>query len=95
MNGGAHLVIGAATAGLGLWGAQKIGLPLESGTILGGALIAGIGSLAPDIDHPRSTISRGLPMELLYRGLLLLLIPVAFAAIPLLMGDFRSAFTIF
>ena len=95
MNGGAHFVIGAATAGLGLWGAQKIGLPLESGTILGGALIAGIGSLVPDIDHPRSTISRGLPMELLYRGLLLLLIPVAFAAIPLLMGDFRSAFTIF
>jgi membrane-bound metal-dependent hydrolase YbcI (DUF457 family) len=95
MNGGAHFVIGAATAGLGLWGAQKIGVPLESGTILAGALIAGIGSLVPDIDHPRSTISRGFPTELLYRGLLLLLIPVAFAVFPLLMGDFHSASTIF
>jgi len=95
MNGEEHFVIGAATAGLGLWGAQKIGLPLESGTILGGALIAGIGSLVPDIDHPRSTISRGLPMELLYRGLLLLLIPIVFVVVPLLTGDIRSAFTIF
>ena len=94
MNGGAHLVIGAATAGLGLWGAQKIGLPLGSETIWVGAFIAGVGSLAPDIDHPGSTISRGLPRELLSRGLPLLLLPVMLVVASLLMGDSLGAFRI-
>jgi membrane-bound metal-dependent hydrolase YbcI (DUF457 family) len=95
MNGGQHFVIGAATAGLGLWGAQAIGLQVEPATILAGALIAGLGSLAPDIDHPRSTISRGLPTELLFRSLGILLLPVVFAAVFLIFGDFRGAFNIF
>jgi membrane-bound metal-dependent hydrolase YbcI (DUF457 family) len=95
MNGGQHFIVGAATAGLGLWGARAIGLQLETGSIVAGALIAGLGSLAPDIDHPRSTISRGLPAELLIRGLPLLLLPVVFAVIAAMSGDISGAIKVF
>jgi len=95
MNGEQHFIIGATTVGLGLWGTRAVGLQVETETILAGALIAGLGSLAPDIDHPRSTISRGLPTELLLRGLAFLLLPVVFAVIPAMFGDFHSASRIF
>jgi membrane-bound metal-dependent hydrolase YbcI (DUF457 family) len=94
MRGDEHLAIGAVTSGLVLWGAQSVGLQLGTGTILVGALVAGLGSLAPDIDHPRSTISRGLPAELLFRGLLLLLLAVILVVILAVLGDFRGAFKI-
>jgi membrane-bound metal-dependent hydrolase YbcI (DUF457 family) len=91
MNGGQHFIIGAASAGVGLWAARSLGLEVGTGTILVSAAVAGIGSLAPDIDHPRSTISRGLPAELLWRGLALLALPLLLVILPLLSGDFQRA----
>ncbi len=81
MNGTAHLLIGGASTALGLWGAQKIGLPVETGTIFIGAVIGGAAALTPDIDHPRSTISRSLPLHYLKVGLSLLLIPLGLALV--------------
>jgi membrane-bound metal-dependent hydrolase YbcI (DUF457 family) len=95
MNGGQHFVIGAVATGLGLWGAQAMGLQLETGAIIAGALIAGVGSLAPDIDHPRSTISRGLPTELLRAAWILLSLPITLIVLFALSGDLRSAFEVF
>lgn len=41
------------------------GLQLELGPALGAVLVAGIGALAPDIDHPHATISNGIPKMLI------------------------------
>lgn len=69
MNGGQHLVIGAATTGLGLWFAHSVlGVHIESSTTMAALGVASIGSLAPDLDHPRATISRGIPRQLLKSG---------------------------
>jgi membrane-bound metal-dependent hydrolase YbcI (DUF457 family) len=81
MNGAQHVVIGVGTAGLGFGAAYALGMvqPTTS-TMLAGAGIVVLGSLAVDIDHPRALISRGIPLELLARALpflLILLLPVA------------------
>ena len=68
-----------------------MGLPLETGSILAGAAIAGLGSLAPDIDHPRSTVSRGIPAELFEWGLPLFLLVALLVGVPVSRGDFRGA----
>lgn len=88
MNYGQHALIGIGTAGLGLWVAQAAGLPRpETGTMLAGAAIVALGSIAVDIDHPRAFISRGLPLELLERALPLLALPVVFIAAAMISDD--------
>lgn len=67
MRGGAHLAIGAGSTALGLYGLHTLGAPLDLLTIGVGAVAAGLGALAPDIDHARSTASSGLPDELIDR----------------------------
>ena len=64
MRGGAHLAIGAGSTALGLYGLQALGAPLDPLTIAFGAMAAGLGALAPDVDHPRSTASSSLPDKL-------------------------------
>lgn len=65
MNGSWHLLIGTATAfGLTLSVTSFTGVEMESTQVLLAVAAAGIGSLAPDIDHPRSTISFGIPRKL-------------------------------
>ena len=78
MNGGRHFMIGAATAGFGLWALSAAGADLTAPIILAGAATAGLGALGPDSDHSQSTISRSLPTELLGKGLALLLLPLMF-----------------
>jgi hypothetical protein len=87
MNYGQYAIIGIGTAGLGLWVAQAIGLPqAEAGTLLTGAGIIALGSIAVDIDHPSAFISRGLLLEILERALPLLSLPATFALIAVLSG---------
>jgi membrane-bound metal-dependent hydrolase YbcI (DUF457 family) len=74
MNGGQHFFIGAASVGAGLYVIQNMGVPIADSTILGCAMIAGVGALAPDIDHPHATISSRIPKKLLSVGLYPLLI---------------------
>jgi membrane-bound metal-dependent hydrolase YbcI (DUF457 family) len=95
MNGTEHFAVGAITTGLAFWGAQTVGLQVETEIIVAGVLVAGLGSLAPDIDHSRSTISRGLPFALLERGLGLFMLVAILVGIPAIMGDFRGASQIF
>ncbi len=81
MNGTAHFLIGGASTALGLWGAQRLGLPVETGAIVIGAATGAASALIPDIDHPHSTISRGLPRRFLRVGFTLLLIPLGLALV--------------
>lgn len=82
MRGGAHLAIGAGSTALGLYGLQALGAPLDPLTIAFGAMAAGLGALAPDVDHPRSTASSSLPDKLvdqaIQMALPILLVVVAF-----------------
>lgn len=93
MNGPEHLGIGVASAGLVLWGAQIAGAHLTLGTALVGAAVAGIGALAPDIDHPQAFIGNRIPMGLLTIGLLFVLTPVALGAAASSGGMFAVALT--
>ena len=72
MKGRDHVFIGAASAGLGLWALGGAGVRVAPIALIAGAVAAGAGALAPDIDHPRSTISRGIPRDLLGEGLRLI-----------------------
>jgi len=69
LNGRDHLAIGAGSTAAVLWGLSAAGLPMEPATIGIGALVAGLGALMPDIDHPRSTASSTLPRKLLSEAL--------------------------
>jgi len=58
MKGGSHLILGIAGAALVHTHVQPLAAtPLEYALVFGAAAI---GSLAPDIDHPNSTITNGL-----------------------------------
>lgn len=77
MNGGSHLAIGAGSTAAVLWGLRAAGLPIEPAAIGAGALVAGLGALMPDIDHPKSTASRILPRKLVAEALSLTVLVVA------------------
>lgn len=65
MNGGAHFAIGAGSTALALAGLKALGVPLDTAALATGSIVAGVGALAPDLDHPRSTASSGLPRKLM------------------------------
>ena len=69
VNGGNHLVIGAGSTAVVLWGLSAAGAPIDIVTIGVGSIVAGLGALMPDIDHPRATASSALPRELMRRAL--------------------------
>jgi len=69
LRGGAHLAIGAGSTVLVLYGLKALGAPLDSLTIAFGAGAAGLGALAPDVDHPRATASKSLPDELFHQAM--------------------------
>lgn len=52
-----------------LYGLQALGAPLDPLTIAFGAGAAGLGALAPDVDHPRATASKSLPDELFHQAI--------------------------
>lgn len=64
MNGGFHMAVGAGSAAAVLYATRALGAPVEPVTIGIGAIAAGVGALMPDMDHPSSTASRGLPRKL-------------------------------
>lgn len=71
MNGSQHFVIGILTTGAGLMLAHSLaGLQLEA------VLVAGIGALMPDIDHPHATISNSIPKMLIVEAFRHFLLPV-------------------
>lgn len=77
MNYVHHAVIGVGTAALGVLAAEALGAPQASPLVLGlGALAAGAGSIAADLDHPRSFISNTIPTHVLRLTLAVLAIPL-------------------
>jgi membrane-bound metal-dependent hydrolase YbcI (DUF457 family) len=91
MDGRDHFIIGTVATGLALWGTQAIGLHhLDTANIILGAFVARLGSIAPDIDHPKSTVSRRLPRELGREALYWLMIPVTFVVVIALSGDVKT-----
>jgi membrane-bound metal-dependent hydrolase YbcI (DUF457 family) len=72
-----HALIGVGTAGLGVAAAEALGLPpLTLATLGMGALVVGTGSIATDLDHPKSFISNSIPTGVIRIALAVLVIPV-------------------
>jgi membrane-bound metal-dependent hydrolase YbcI (DUF457 family) len=72
-----HALIGVGTAGLGVVTAEALGLPPPPLVTLGiGALLVGAGSIATDLDHPKSFISNSIPTRVIRIALAILVIPV-------------------
>ena len=72
-----HAIIGVGTAGLGIILAETVGLaspPLLKLAI--GALVVGAGSIATDLDHPKSFISNSIPSRVIRIALVILMIPL-------------------
>ena len=91
MNGGTHLIIGAGSTLAALYLANAAtDIPIEPATIWIGLGLAAIGSLAPDIDHPRAAISRGLPKGCLNIGVYLFSVVFLFAIFPVLSRVFNG-----
>lgn len=86
MKAKGHLVLGAGAAGVAAIALQSSGVGL-SGAVLAGAIgAASLGALLPDIDHPSSAVSRGLPRELLGRALRIIVPLGAVAALGFAYG---------
>jgi membrane-bound metal-dependent hydrolase YbcI (DUF457 family) len=80
-----HALIGVGTAGLGLAAAEAFGMsPAPFMTIGMGALIVATGSIATDLDHPKSFISNSIPSHIIRIALAVLAIPVLAALAALL-----------
>jgi membrane-bound metal-dependent hydrolase YbcI (DUF457 family) len=72
-----HALIGVGTAGLGIAAAEALGLPALPLITLGiGTLVVGTGSIATDLDHPKSFISNSIPSVVIRLALVILGIPV-------------------
>jgi len=92
MNAGQHLAFGLLATGGGLWVLHSVaGLDMEA-TQVGLALAAaGIGSLAPDIDHPKSTISSGIPLTLMVGSIPLVGVVLIWASMSVAWGGHSLA----
>jgi len=69
VKAGPHLVVGAAAGWLAVWALQSAGKTLPADVLLAGPLVAAVGALVPDIDHPGSTVSRRIPRRLTHWAL--------------------------
>src|SRR5512136_1829816 len=79
-----HAIIGVGTAGLGVAAAEALNMPPIPLVTLGiGALVVGAGSIATDLDHPKSFISNSIPSGVIRLALAILVVPLlaALAAI--------------
>ena len=91
MNYVEHSILALSTAGAGMWLLDRtvgVGLPDASTTVIAAGLIVG-GSIAVDIDHPDSFVSRRLPLRMLRQTLPLLLM-IAAAVVGLSMAYGRN-----
>ncbi len=73
MKGRDHVVVAAVPAAVALWAAHAGGAELGAAAYLGVPVVAALGALAPDIDHPTSLIGNGIPADLFVGGLSVLL----------------------
>jgi membrane-bound metal-dependent hydrolase YbcI (DUF457 family) len=72
-----HAIIGIGSAGLGVVAAEVLGLPRPPVVTLGiGMLVVGTGSIATDLDHPKSFISNSIPSRAIRIALAILVIPI-------------------
>ena len=72
-----HALIGVGTAGLGVVVAEALGMPPLPLVTLGiGALVVVTGSIATDLDHPKSFISNSIPSRVIRVALAILIIPL-------------------
>lgn len=77
MNYVHHALIGVGTAGLGIALAEALGaVPLPPVTLGIVVLIVGTGSMATDLDHPKSFISNSIPSHIIRYALAVLAIPL-------------------
>jgi len=80
-----HAIIGVGMAGLGIVAAEAFGLPPLPLVTLGiGALVVGTGSIATDLDHPKSFISNSIPSRVIRIALAILVIPLLAALATIL-----------
>jgi membrane-bound metal-dependent hydrolase YbcI (DUF457 family) len=80
MNYTQHTLIGVGTAGLGLLTAEALGAPPAALiTLIVGTAMAGLGSVAVDIDHPRSFIGRTVPFKVARLAGTILAVPLVAA----------------
>jgi membrane-bound metal-dependent hydrolase YbcI (DUF457 family) len=91
MNAGAHLVLGAGAGWLALWALQAAGTPLAPDVLVAGAVVSAAGALVPDIDHPRSTVSRRVPRRLTREALRVVAPLAVVVAVSLAFGHDRLA----
>ncbi len=80
------MVVGAAAACFTLWALQSSGFEPPREVLVGGALVGAVGALVPDIDHPRSTVSRGVPQRLLRAAARIALPLVVITALSVALG---------
>ena len=92
-----HAIIGVGTAGLGVVASDVLGFPALPLLTLGiGALIVGTGSIATDLDHPKSFISNSIPSRVIRIALAILVIPLLAAlAAMLTTHDFQGTWAQF
>ena len=77
MNYVHHAFIGVGTVSLALLSVEALGVSRVSPILLGaGAIITTVGSIAPDLDHPRSFISNTIPSHVIRLALAILTIPL-------------------
>jgi membrane-bound metal-dependent hydrolase YbcI (DUF457 family) len=80
-----HALIGVGTAGLGIAAAEALGLPRLPFLTLGvGTLVVATGSIATDLDHPKSFISNSIPSRVTRIALAILVIPLLAALAAML-----------
>jgi membrane-bound metal-dependent hydrolase YbcI (DUF457 family) len=92
-----HAIIGVGTAGLGVVAAEALGMPRIPLVALGiGVLVVAAGSIATDLDHPKSFISNSIPSKVIRVTLAILVIPVLAALGALLTSrDVQGTWTQF
>jgi membrane-bound metal-dependent hydrolase YbcI (DUF457 family) len=72
-----HAIIGIGTASLGTLAAETLGAPQAAPLLLAiGAIVTAVGSIATDLDHPRSFISNTIPSRVVRITLAVLAIPL-------------------
>jgi membrane-bound metal-dependent hydrolase YbcI (DUF457 family) len=75
-----HAVIGIGTASLGIVAAEALGAPQAQATTLAViAVVVVAGSIATDLDHPKSFISYGIPSHVVRVALTVLALPLLVA----------------
>lgn len=99
MKGQAHALAGLGAAAVTMWALQSTGVAIGPAQFGIGAAAGIVGALAPDIDHPGSTVSKRFPRKLVVRalGVIAPVAALAYAAVKAggagagtrLLADFR------